>query len=77
MNEPTSNPQRSTHEDQYWWAPWAVLVGLVLLGALGIFGVFAPKRGGPSAADVPVTPPSVERPVAPRAERPPAPRASH
>lgn len=77
MNEPTPNQQSSANEDQYWWAPWAVLVGLVVLGALGIFGVFTPKQAGPSAADVPVTLPSAERPVAPRVERPPAPRASH
>jgi hypothetical protein len=83
MNEPTPNqePRQSANEDQYWWAPWAVLVGLVLLGALGVFGVLTPKRSGPSAADVPVTMPSAERPQTaqrpPTPQRPPAPRASH
>lgn len=77
MNEPTPNQQRNTNEDPYWWAPWAVLGGLVLLGALGLFGVLTPKRSGPTAADVPVAPPSAERPPAQRVERPTAPRASH
>ncbi|HVU01752.1 MAG TPA: hypothetical protein VHE30_08370 [Polyangiaceae bacterium] len=46
------------NDDEYAWAPWAVLVGLVLFGLLGYFGVLSPKRGGPTAADVPVEIPS-------------------
>jgi uncharacterized membrane protein len=39
--------------DPYWWAPWAVLIGLVLYGLLGYVGVLFPVRKGPTAADVP------------------------
>jgi hypothetical protein len=56
MAEPT---QREPPRDPYWWTPWAVLLGLILYGTLGYLGVLSPKRGGPTAADVPTPPPPV------------------
>jgi hypothetical protein len=61
----TDKPQKAEPKDPYWWTPWAVLVALVLYGLLGYLGVLSPKRQGPTAADVPVTP------------TPSAPSASH
>lgn len=52
MAEPSQN------KDEYGWAPWAVLAALILVGLLGFFGVLTPRREGPTAADVPFTPPS-------------------
>ena len=41
-------------EDQYWWAPYAVLGVLILVGLLGFFGLFnkmfAPKTGAAAAS---------------------------
>jgi len=49
MTEPVKS---QAPRDPYWWAPWAVLVGLVTYGLLGFLGVLTPKRDGPTAADV-------------------------
>lgn len=53
---PEKQPTRPNALEPYWWAPWAVLIGLVLYGLLGYLGVFFPSRKGPTAADVPTTP---------------------
>jgi len=54
---PAKKPEaRPDALDPDWWVPWAVLVGLVLFGLLGFFGVLTPSRKGPTAADVPATP---------------------
>ena len=45
----------SKKPDPYWWTPRAVLIGLMLYGLLGFLGGLSSKRGGPTAADVPVT----------------------
>jgi parvulin-like peptidyl-prolyl isomerase len=47
-----SEPEEA--EDQYWWAPYAVLGALILVGLLGFFGLFnkmlAPKAPGGAAS---------------------------
>jgi hypothetical protein len=53
MNAPAAGPDK----DPYWWTPWAVLAAILVFGLLGFLGALSPKRGGLTAADVPVTPP--------------------
>lgn len=48
----------SQKQDEYGWAPWAVLAALILFGLLGFLGVLTPRRTGPTAADVPFVAPS-------------------
>lgn len=57
--------EKAAELDPYWWAPWAVLIGLVVYGLLGFLGVLFPNRKGPTAADVPTTAPAAsdKRPV--------------
>ncbi len=64
---PARTPERSAQQkklppadgaDPMWWTPWAVMIGLIVLGFLGFMGAL-PLGGKPSsktAADVPVTP---------------------
>jgi hypothetical protein len=59
----TDDPKTKA-EDRYWWAPWAVLAGLVLFGLLGYLGVLSPKPSGPTAADVPSSAPTPDRRLA-------------
>lgn len=63
----STKPQEEK-KDEYWWAPWAVLVAILVVGLLGFLGAFSPKRTGPTAADVPVVIPSSS--AAPRAPQP-------
>ncbi len=46
-------------DDPYWWTPYSVMAGLVLIGILGFVGVFNKILGGiaahPASADVPAT----------------------
>lgn len=59
---PEKPRQKDDAVDPYWWAPWAVLIGLVLYGLLGFLGVLTPAHKGPTAADVPPAPaPSDQR----------------
>jgi hypothetical protein len=53
MTAPAPTPDK----DPYWWTPWAVLGAILIFGLLGFLGVLSPKPQGPTAADVPVTPP--------------------
>jgi hypothetical protein len=50
-------PGKTDETDPYWWTPWAVLAALVLFGLLGFLGKLGGQHEGPTAADVPVTPP--------------------
>jgi hypothetical protein len=47
-----AEPERKSDNDPYWWTPWAIIAGLVLVGLLGFLGKLSPNRSGPSAADV-------------------------
>ncbi len=51
-----SDAAKPEKKDADWWMPWAVLIALVVFGALGFFRVFTPKAGI-TAADVPTAPP--------------------
>jgi hypothetical protein len=76
-DEPVDEDDDESEDDDDWlpdWAPWAVLVALILLGLAGGFGVLTPKAtdDAATAADVPTTAASQE--AEPTPEPQPQPR---